>query len=276
MHSGRQENLIYSLSRWTDVPGAKWSWFRARLAAGFMEGVDPRSGIPGPWSLAPSDTLGLVFWTKDPSNLIKDAALLAPYQLRIHVTVTGWEEVELGAPTLEEGTSLLVRAAETFGAERILWRFSPIPLLDSQEGRHDEMLARFENIAQAAGQAGIRTVFTSFLQPNDQIPETRTFTQKRHILLALEDVAVMYNIQVRHCAEEAIFAVLRGVCEDASWLQNPPEQKPLAERCGCALAVDPFTVNESCVFGCTFCYAADKSWRTRKRDTTKVRLPTLK
>src|SRR5580698_706440 len=99
--SGAQEGLPYSLSRWTDVPAAKWGWFRAALAKGEMVAFDQRTGVPSTWSLRVKDTLGLVFWTKDPTNLVEDRACLEGFRVQVHVTITGWHEVEKGAPDLE-------------------------------------------------------------------------------------------------------------------------------------------------------------------------------
>ena len=113
--SGKAENLLYSLSRWTDLPIAKWSWFRQRLEQGWMLGIDPRTAMPGRWSLRPEDVLGLVFWTKNPTNLIEDAALLSEFPLVIHVTLTGWTEVEHGAPNIKWGLRRLGEVVEAFG-----------------------------------------------------------------------------------------------------------------------------------------------------------------
>ena len=52
-------------------------------------------------------------------------------------------------------------------------------------------------------------------------------------------------------------------------------EKPPSEGCGCVLMADPFTINESCTFGCQYCYAADKSLAPKKRNTTKGHLPVV-
>ena len=103
MRSGRAENLPYSLSRWTDVRAGKWDWFQAQLDRGWMIGFDPRTAMPSEWSLSPEDVLGLIFWTRDPRNLVQDASRLQPYRLVAHVTVTDWHEVEEGVPRAAEG-----------------------------------------------------------------------------------------------------------------------------------------------------------------------------
>ena len=56
-----------------------------------------------------------------------------------------------------------------------------------------------------------------------------------------------------------------GICAGPNdWDGLPP-----VEECGCCIMIDPFTVNESCSFGCKFCYAADKSLAPKKRNTTR-------
>ncbi len=120
--SGKAENMPYSLSRWTDVPAAKWPWFEQQLNQQWMVALDPK-GIPSKWSLKPEDTLGLIWWTKDPTNLLANVDLLKPYRNKVHVTITGWEEVEKGAPTFLKARKLLKKTAEAFGPENVTWRF---------------------------------------------------------------------------------------------------------------------------------------------------------
>lgn len=266
MNSGRVERLPYSLSRWTDVPAAKWPWFKAQLAQGWMLGFDPRTAVPSRWSLSPEDVTGLIFWTKNPSNLVKDAALLARYPLVVHVTLTGWMEVEAGAPGLWEGMGLLIHAVGAFGPERVVWRFSPIPNLPDQE-----LLHRFEVIARVAQQVGLRKVYASFLQTNDIMPEPRTKAERQRVLLSLAERA--QGLQVLLCRDDRETLegltlppnLAEGVCEDGSVFGADGQHQ---EGCGCALAVDPFTINESCSLGCQYCYAADKTLSPCRRNTT--------
>lgn len=261
MQTGRQENLPYSLSRWTDVPHAKWGWFKRVLAAGQMLGVDGRTGIPGMWSLRPEDTLGLVFWTKNPANLIRDRALLAGHRVRVHVTLTGWQEVEKGAPDIEEGVRLIGAAVDAFGPDAVAWRFSPIPMLPT----HD-VLARFWTIAQGVRAAGLRRVYVSFLHDNDLMPETRAGDARRALLLNLAERVEDFNlVSCQVDPTGPVGTVRKGVCEDGSSFAPGLDK----DTCGCALTVDPFTVNESCTMGCRYCYAADRTLARIRRNTTR-------
>ena len=270
--SGREHGVPYSLSRWTDVPAAKWAWFRGVLAAGEMIAFDPRTAFPALWSLKPEETLGLNFWTKDPTNLLADQELLRPYKVKIHLTLTGWEEVEKGAPKLREGCNLLTRTTLAFGSENVTWRFSPVPLVT-------DVVDRFSRIALKAARSGIREVYLAFLQENDLMPETRTKEERETLLGRLGDRGASVGVKVLLCnddkellrAKRSHSKVALGVCAGPNdWGGMVP-----IEECGCVIMVDPFSINESCTFGCQYCYAADKSLSsTKKRNTTRS-LPIL-
>jgi hypothetical protein len=277
LRSGLNENIPFSLSRWTDVPGdpGKWAWFKAQVAAGEMVAIDPRNAIPYIWSLRPEDTLGLVFWTKDPTNLIHDAAWLQDYRFKIHVTLTGWEEVEKGAPTIHKGGRLLAEAIAKFGHSKVTWRFSPVPLLAS-----DEVVTRFRLIAPYAKDA---SVYLSFLQTNDLIPETRGDAERIQLMLRLAEVAEVWNIKVLLCNEDRTLLGVKslpsnlapGICAPPEDFAIPSHSKAPSEGCGCILMADPFTINESCTMGCRYCYAADKELSGKKRNTTRHHLPVV-
>jgi len=271
LRSGRQENLPYSLSRWTDVSGSqnKWEWFKAALAAGEMTAFGPRSAVPARWSLAPEETLGLVLWTKNPSNLLRDRALLAEYRVKVHVTATGWVEVEKGAPDMHESSALIYETVRSFGVENVTWRFSPVPLVP-------DVVGRFNRIAHTASHVGLDRVYLSFLQANDLVPETRSDVGRLTLLGQLGEVGSRLGIKVLLCNEDRLLAGVKSPSNVASGICAPPEafelpnlNKPDSEGCGCSLMVDPFTINESCTMGCQYCYASDKSLSDKKRNTTK-------
>ena len=271
------------------MPAAKWDWFKSQLKAGKMRAFDPRSAVPVEWSLAPAETLGLVFWTKNPENLIQDHAILTPYRKVIHMTLTGWEEVEKGAPDIQEGLALMRRAVATFGPENVTWRFSPVPMTD-------DVLDRFDYMAQRVALFGIKEVYVAFLQENDLMPETRA---RRTRVELLKQMAQKAHLRVLLCNEDRSLQdehmkpnnLASGICESGERFQHVPEQfdpafpassrvmgalrLPPREGCGCAMAVDPFTINETCTMGCSYCYAADKSLASKKRNTTKFSLPVL-
>jgi len=237
-----------------------------------MVGFIPNETLPSRWSLDPDDTLSLVFWTKDPTSLIRDQERLRPYNVQVHVTVTGWSEVEHGAPDLGRGMERLGRTIDAFGVDNVIWRFSPVPLVE-------DVLDRFAKACRLACSWGAESVYLSFLQPNDLVPETRNEEQRISLLNDMASTARMFEIAVHLCNEDKTLAgaschwnLHSGICVDPSRFSLPPR---LTEGCGCALMVDPFTANESCSMSCSYCYAGMKDSASRKRNTTRS-LPTVK
>jgi DNA repair photolyase len=230
-----------------------------------MIAFDPKLGVPSVWSLAPRDTLALVFWTKDPSKLIASQLRLQPYNVIVHMTATGWREVEPGAPTLEESGRLLVEACRAFS--RVHWRFSPIPLVPDQL-----VLERFKRLLEYAVRAGRPEVFVSFLQPNDMLPETRSATARFDLLNRLAEEANPAGLQVLLCKDDRTLDDWQGAqyglapCVPVS--DFGAQGLPM-EACECVIMVDPFTINESCSYGCQYCYAGDKTLAVRKRNSIR-------
>lgn len=270
VRSGREEGLPYSLSRWTDLPAAKWEWMKECFRAKKLVAFDPRNAIPYEWSLKPDDTLGLVFWTKDPTNLIFDAPWLKNYRFKVHVTVTGWHEVEKGAPSLRQGTNLLSMAASAFGPENVSWRFSPVPMVP-------DAVERFDTIAAMASQHGVRSVYLSFLQTNDLMVETRDPQDRLNLLVQMAEVGAQRGVQVLLCNEDRLLMghpdlhpnLASGLCAPPADFAQPGRDMPPSEGCGCVLMADPFTINETCTMGCQYCYAADVTLAPKKRNTTR-------
>ena len=267
VRSGKAEGYPYSLSRWTDLPAAKWPWFEAQLERGWMVGFDPRTAVPSKWSLDPEDVFGLIFWTREPENLLQHAELLKPYPLVVHMTATGWHEVELEAPSINGSIGSMARLVDTFGPERVVWRFSPVPAVP-------DAVTRFEVLASAVVKFGLDRVYVSFLQPNDLMPERRSHDERRALLLEMAKRG--HGLEVIICQDDRSgeFGLPQpanlgyGVCESGDRFTPGPTRLKF-EDCGCAMAVDPFTVTESCTMGCRYCYAADKSLALNKRDTTR-------
>ncbi len=289
IRSGREEGLPYSLSRWTDVPAAKWDWFQDRMKAGYMEGFDPRTGVPALWSLRPEDTLGLIFWTKNPTKLYENADLLRQYNTRVHVTITGWHEEEPGVPSWGDMAMMTRALGVKLGWERITLRFSPVPI-GLERG---ELLRRFDMITWLVSPfsggwpeipgVGVKDVFLSFLQTNDRIEETRSEANRIAIMREMAEIAARWGMNVRLCNEDRTLLgggrlpsnLAPGICAPPGDFELPGLPKSPSEGCGCVLAVEPFTINESCTYGCRYCYAADETLSGKKRNTTR-HLPLLR
>jgi hypothetical protein len=248
MRLGKEENYPYSLSRWTDVPGGKWPWFLQKLREGSFLGFDPCTGMPDRWSLSPEDVLGLIFWTKDPRNLLKDREILRPFKTVIHFTITGWSEVELRVPSLESSLALLPPLIESYGLGSVTIRYSPIP-------QQKSALDRWPKIAEGLVSVGVREVYLSSLRYGLSV--TDLGVPLFEAISYLSKVAGPLGLKLLGCADDEALDLPVGVCESGDrFLPNLKR-----DSCGCAKVVDPFTRSESCSFGCKYCYASRPSAR---------------
>jgi hypothetical protein len=280
--SGKEVGFPYSFSRWTDVccSTGKWEWFQESLKNGYFIGFHPTEAIPYRWSLRPDDVLGLIFWTKDPSNLIWSNVVDRGYNIKAHITVTGWEEVEGKAPKLGDAINSLGMAINILGSKNVYWRFSPVPMLP-----HSVIVEWFGQILAIASNEGLDRVYLSFLQENDLMPEIRSEVDRLNILLELAELSQSKGVKIYLCNEDRLLLghpnahpnLDSGVCAPPEDFSLSGYAKPASEGCGCVLMVDPFTVNESCSVGCKYCYSSVKDFSPKRRDTTKQRvLPLVK
>jgi Domain of unknown function (DUF1848) len=276
--SGKELNFPYSLSRWTDFPIDRWDFFKSIMKNGEMLGWHPQQMIPYRWSLKPDDTLGLIFWTKNPTNVMQEGLQDRGYKIRVHVTVTGWEEVEGKAPPLQEAATTLAMAYQLLGEDSVIWRFSPIPILPQ-----DELIRRFHLILDRTSNYQVKRVYASFLQNNDLMPETRSESERLNILVQMGELAQQYGVRVLLCNEDKLLKghpnlhpnVGSGVCAPPEDFALPKRDPPPSEGCGCVLMVDPFNVNESCSVGCKYCYVVDHSISTKRINSSKEHLKIL-
>ena len=276
--SGRELNFPYSLSRWTDVPIDKWEWFKSVMAQREMLGFHPEQMVPYRWSLRADDTLGFIFWTKDPTNVIWANLPEKGYKVKLHVTVTGWEEEEPGAPNLQTAANNLSMAYHVLGADSVIWRFSPIPILPQAD-----LISRFQLILARTSESEVKRVYTSFLQANDLMPETRSEMDRLNLLVQMGEVAQQYGVKVLLCNEDKLLAkhpdlhpnVSSGVCAPPEDFALPKRDKPSSEGCGCVLMVDPFNINESCRVGCKYCYVTDREGSPHRSDSSREHLKIL-
>jgi hypothetical protein len=232
-----------------------------------MVAFDPKTAVPSKWSLAVEDVLGLIFWTRQPGNLIEHAELLKPYPLVVHMTATGWHEVEIGAPSINGSIGSMYRLIEAFGADNVEWRFSPVPAVP-------DVVMRFEILAASFAKMGLKRVYVAFLQDNDLMVERRSDEERRAILREMAERSHGLDIIVCQDDRSLGFGLPRpanlkyGVCEGGRRFTQGPIGLTF-DDCGCAQAADPFNLNEACTMGCTYCYAADKRLAPDKQDTTK-------
>ena len=88
-------------------------------------------------SLSPSAIDCIVFWTKDPVNVLDKLDMLSEYNFYFLITVTGYDnDIEWNVRPKEEIVRAFRDLANKIGKERTVWRYDPIILTDSIDAEY--------------------------------------------------------------------------------------------------------------------------------------------
>ena len=98
--------IIVSASRSTDIPGFYSDWFLHRMKVGYSAWINPFNGVKSYVSY--QNTRLIVFWSKNPSHLLKENGLIDYLQEKrincyIQFTLNDYmnEGLERGVPTVK-------------------------------------------------------------------------------------------------------------------------------------------------------------------------------
>ena len=155
--------MILSASRRTDIPNYYSEWFINRIREGFLYVRNPMNAHQvSKINLSPDVIDCIVFWTKNPINMLGKLEELKPYMYYFQFTLTGYgRDVEPNLPHKREALiPTFQRLSEQIGKERVIWRYDPIFLSDRYTVEYH--IKAFEEIA--ASLAGYTdTVVISFI-----------------------------------------------------------------------------------------------------------------
>ena len=264
--------MILSVSRRTDVPNYYSDWFYNRIKEGFLYVRNPMNAHQiSRIDLSPEVVDCIVFWTKNPANMLERLDELKNYQYYFQFTLTGYgKDVEPGLPDKREVLiPTFQKLSEKVGAQRVIWRYDPIFL--SPRYTLDYHLKAFEEIAQRLS-GYTRKVVISFVdlyaktQRNTAGLQIKSLSEQDMIELAKQIVAIAarYGMEVESCAEVIDLqsvGVKHGSCIDKKLIEEiigckliVNKDKNQRSECGCYESVEIGTYN-TCKNGCRYCYA---------------------
>jgi hypothetical protein len=159
---------ILSVSRRTDIPAFYMPWFMDRVSRGVVEVVNPFNRQVKQVAISPQRIHTMVFWSKNFGPFLAggygDQLQAMGYHLFFNFTVNSRApELEPGVPDLEQRLDQLRQLCHRFGAASVQWRFDPICHYTIDPGVIETNLGEFETIAAVAGECGIDTCTTSFM-----------------------------------------------------------------------------------------------------------------
>lgn len=269
---GDESEMILSVSRRTDVPNYYSEWFYNRIKEGFLYVRNPMNAHQiSRINLLPEVVDCMVFWTKNPENMLARLDELKEYSYYFQFTLTGYgRDVEPGLPD-KRGVLIPVfrKLAGKIGAQKVIWRYDPIFV--SPHYTPDYHLRAFEEIAGSLADC-TRKVVISFVDMYAKIrrgmEELRmeSFSQQGMLELAgrLAEIAGRYGMETESCAERIDLqsaGVRHGSCVDKNLIEEIIGCKLMVNKdrnqrtdCGCYESVEVGTYH-TCRNGCRYCYA---------------------
>lgn len=278
---------IISASRRTDIPAFYGEWFRNRRKAGFCEVRNPFSHARYRVSLARTDVLGWVFWSRDYAPFLDTLRELHAEGQRFlcHFTINGLPRaIEPRTPEVSRAIDAAHAIAEAFGPDVIQWRYDPVILTTITPPEWHR--GNFASLAGRMAGAARRCLFSfpemyqktrrnlAALEAAGQFrvwtPSKGDFTSEDLAALALDiaRIARSRDMQAHSCCNpqwvDAEGLIQPARCVDWSLLSSllPPGDlprvppHPTRKTCNCDKSIDIGRYH-TCAHGCAYCYAVD-------------------
>ncbi len=264
--------MILSVSRRTDIPNYYSEWFFNRIKEGYLYVRNPMNAHQiSKIHISPEVVDCIVFWTKNPENMMGNLDILKDYYYCFQFTLTGYgKDIEPGLP---EKPNHLISTFQTLsrkiGAEKMIWRYDPILLNPKYTAEYH--IKAFEDIAgQLRGYTN--KVVISFVDIYTKIRQQVNILQMKPITdadmikisKAMAEIAVSNDMIIETCAEHidlTSVGVAHGSCINKTFIENiigsklqGSKDKNQRPECGCFESVEVGTYN-TCKNGCKYCYA---------------------
>lgn len=228
-------------------------------------------------SLNPKDVEAIVFWTRDPSKLMRHLPELDDLGHRYYFqyTLTGYpRSIEGAVPKPQAALKRFSELSDMIGADKVVWRYDPILLSNTLPLAEHKRL--FSKIAShLAGKTNSVVIsFADFYRKTERGLNAveglvySDITEHREQLLALSeymaDIAGKYEMQITSCAEAVdtrSAGIAPGKCIDEQLIRDVfgielsgKKDQGQREACGCIKSIDIGMYN-TCLHGCCYCYA---------------------
>ena len=264
--------MILSVSRRTDIPNYYSEWFFNRVKEGFVYVRNPMNAHQiSKIDLSPDVVDCIVFWTKNPANMLEKLEYLKDYIYYFQFTLTGYgKDIE---PNLPDKRKELIPTFRTLskkiGKEKVIWRYDPI--IFTKKYSPEYHLKAFEQIATALKGYTEKCVisFVDIYAKNKKNMELLDLYEidKNELLEFAKKIAGIAKdngMKIGSCAESIDLdecGIEHNCCIDKTLIEDiigcrlkVEKDKNQREECGCVEGVEIGTYN-TCKNGCKYCYA---------------------
>ena len=265
--------MIISASRRTDIPAFYSEWFYNRVKDGFVYVKNPMNPKQiSKISLKPDIVDCIVFWTKNPKQMIPDLKIIDNLGIAYYFqfTLNSYDQkIETNVPLKAGLIDTFRNLSERIGKNRVIWRYDPILL--AEKVTIDYHIKYFEYLASKLHKHTNKCIisFIDFykkcqrnLKPVNPIKFNESV--KLHLVESMQAIAAKYDLKIETCAEDielSSIGISHGKCIDDKLVEELcrgkikiEKDKNQREACGCVTSIDIGAYN-TCEHGCLYCYA---------------------
>ena len=272
---------IISASRRTDIPAFHADWFMDRIREGYCHVPNPMYPLKKtlPINLKPEDVDIIVFWTRDPSPLMKYLPELEErgYKYYFQYTIIGYpEDIDPRSPAIKYAIETFKELSSVIGKEKVIWRYDPILFSNiTPKEWHAEQISKISEELEGYTER----LVISFIDKYRKIvlrlgregragfklhPGAFDAVSYRSLAEWIGGEMKKKGIRVMTCAEKIDLkesGIEHGKCIDNELIggilgHKVTDKKDMSQRedCCCVRSRDIGT-NNTCSFGCKYCYA---------------------
>jgi DNA repair photolyase len=263
--------MIISASRRTDIPAFYSEWFMNRIKAGYVLVKNPfNKALVSKIPLNPELVDCIVFWSKNPENIIKYLPDLKEYNYYFQITLNSYDKsIEPDVPLKRDIIKTVIKLSDLIGKEKVIWRYDPI--FYTEKFNYSYHVKYFEKIASSL-KGKTEKCIISFMDLYKKCE--RNMRNINFHILDLEEVHKIaegivgvgkkHGIKIETCAEEfelEKFGIHHAQCIDGELISRiagktikVSKDKNQRANCRCAESIDIGTYN-TCPHNCIYCYA---------------------
>lgn len=264
--------MILSVSRRTDIPNYYSDWFLNKVSNGYLYVRNPMNNHQVSKIEINREVIDcIVFWTKNPKNMIPRLDELKDYPFYFQFTLTPYDkDIEPGLPSKrDELIDTFITLSNKIGKERVIWRYDPIlinnkytqeyhiktfsEMADRLNGYTDKVIISFID-SYAKIKKNMKELEISDISVEDMKSIAREFTiiaSRNNLLIdtCTEMIELKeYGISHGKCIDDNLISRITGAKLDIK------KDKNQRKECGCMESIDVGAYN-TCINGCKYCYA---------------------
>ncbi|WP_290770487.1 DUF1848 domain-containing protein [Anaerofustis sp.] len=263
--------MIISASRRTDIPAFYGDWFVNRIKEGYVYVRNPINKHQISKVNLSCDVVDcIVFWSKNPKNILNKLKYLNDYKYYFQFTLTCYDnDIEYNLPPKKDIIETFKELSLQIGRDKVIWRYDPIFL--SRKYTLDYHLKSFDEIStELSGYTD--KVIISFIDmykkilPNVNKHGIRELNKEEIELVAsrFAKTAKRKGLYIETCAEKynlSGYGIEHGQCIDINLIENICGYKIKCgkdynqrKECGCIQSID-IGAYDTCTNYCAYCYA---------------------